>query len=54
MATPTEHKTTKLFNYRATMVKGELFPDSPYFEKKHEEAALLLKKHGLPKELLRK
>jgi hypothetical protein len=54
MATPNKNKTNKLQNYKVTVVEGKLFPDSPYFDKKHEEAAQFLKKHGLPKELVRK
>jgi hypothetical protein len=54
MGAPIKNKVNKLLNYKVTVVKGELFPDSPYFEKKHEEAANFLKKHGLPKELTKK
>jgi hypothetical protein len=54
MATPNKNKTNKLLNYKVTVTKGELFPYSPYLEKKHEEAAQFLKKHGLPKELTKK
>jgi hypothetical protein len=54
MGTPIKNKANKLLNYKVTVVTGEVFPDSPFFEKKHEEAARLLKKHGLPKELIKK
>lgn len=54
MGAVNKHKVNKLLNYKVTVVKGEQFADSPYFEKKHEEAASFLKKYGLPKELLKK
>ncbi len=54
MGAPNKNKTNKLLNYKVTVVKGEGFADSPYFAKKHEEASVFLKKHGLPKELTKK